>query len=97
MSDDKFLERLRSDARSLRYEPDAPALTRLTARVRARLDEPAGVAHFIASWIRPLAASLTAIALAAAIGLTWLERGDLSVTGEPVEYSVGGDVYSVGD
>jgi hypothetical protein len=96
MSDDRFFDQVRSDARSLRYEPDGVALSRLAARVRARIAQP-GVTQFIAAWFRPLAASLSALAIVAAIGLTLLERNDMSLNSDSVEYSMGGDVYSVAE
>ncbi len=95
MNEDRFLERLREDARKLRYDVDPVAASRLTARVRARVMQPT-IAELIAAWFRPLAASLTALALAAAIGLTIAERNQgISFTGDPVEVAMGGDVYSV--
>ena len=44
MSDDKLLERIRNDARQLRYEPKDDAIwTRLPARISERmLDIPLG-------------------------------------------------------
>jgi len=48
MSDDRFLDRLRGDARSLRHEIDPVASTRLAARIRSRLTEPT-VSEFIAA------------------------------------------------
>ena len=96
MSEDRFLEQVRAGARHLRYEPDDAALTRLAARIRARIERPA-VSEWIAAWFRPLAASLTAVALAAALGLAWMERSDNPSASEPPQYSVAGDVYSVGD
>lgn len=96
MSDDRFFERLRSDARRLQYQPaDDFVLTRLSARIRARMEEPT-VAHFLAGWIRPLAASLSVLILAATIGLSLFDRADvLSFGNDTVEVSMGGDVYSV--
>ena len=97
MSDDRFLERLRGDARQLRYEIGDVAASRIAARVRDRVAQPT-IAEFIAAWFRPLAASLTAIALAATIGLTLVERNQaVSWSGDPVEVTVGGDVFSVAE
>ena len=98
MNEDRFLDRLRGDARPLRYEADDIAVTRIAARVRARLAQPT-IAGFIAAWFRPLAASLTAIALAATIGLTLVERNQaVSLSGgDSVEVTVGGDVFSVAE
>ena len=95
MNEDRFLERLRGDARSLRHEIGEVAAARLAARVRSRVMQPT-IAEFIAAWFRPLAASLTALALAVSIGLTIVERNQaVSLSGDSVEVAVGGDVYSV--
>ena len=96
MSDDRFLDRLRDDARSLRYEIDPIASTRLAARIRSRLTEPT-VSQFIAAWFRPLAASLSALALVAAIGIALLEREQPVAIGDPIQYTVAGETYSVGE
>ncbi len=97
MNEDGFLERLRGDARQLRYEAGDVAASRVASRVRARVAQPT-IAEFIAAWFRPLAASLTAIALAATIGLTILERNQtISWNGDSVEVTVGGDVFSVAE
>ncbi|MBK5258142.1 MAG: hypothetical protein JJE51_00985 [Thermoanaerobaculia bacterium] len=97
MSDDRFFERLRADASGLRYEPDSVTLSRLAAKVRARIAQPT-VAQLLALWFRPLAASLAAIALAAAIGLTTLQTDDLTdLSAEPIEISMAGGDFSVGD
>ena len=97
MSEDRFLDRVRQDARQLRYEAGDVACARLSARIRARLAEPT-VSQFLAAWFRPLAASLSALALAATIGITLVARSDATAfSGDPVEVSVGGDVFSVID
>lgn len=95
MSDDKFLDQLRTDARQLQYEMDAVAQTRLRARVRSRLSDQSAI-HFIAAWMRPLVASLGALALVASIGLAIFERDQTVSISEPVEVSMGGVTYSVG-
>lgn len=93
MTDEEFFERLRGDAARLRHEPDAFALTRIRARIRERIARPT-VAQLLAAWFRPLAVTLTAIAIAAAIGFTTLGTGDLT---EPnVEIVMAGETYSVG-
>jgi len=95
MNEDRFLERLRGDARQLRHEPDAVAASRIAARVRDRVVQPT-IAELIAAWFRPVTASLVALALAATIGLTLVERNQVfSWSGDPVEVSIGGDVVSV--
>ena len=101
MSDDLFFERLRDDAQRLRYEPDGVALTRLTARVRARVAAQPTVASFLARWFRPLAMSLTAMALAATLGVQWYDAQQQSTTleaamsADPVEVSVDGNTYTL--
>jgi hypothetical protein len=104
MSDDRFLERLRDDARALRYEPDDNAIwTRLPAKIRARLhSSPASASQLLAAWFRPIAASLTAIALAATMGLAWFEQPRDTTTSETisangVDIMMDGDSYRVGD
>ena len=75
MSDDRFFERLRDDAQQLRYEPaDDVMWTRLAARVRDRIQSQPTVAQLLASWFRPIAASLLALSLAAALGIEWIEQ-----------------------
>lgn len=78
--DDNFFDRLRDDARPLRYEPN---VTRISARVRERIAAQPTVAQLLASWFRPLAATLTALALAAMIGVAWTsETEELSLADE---------------
>ena len=98
MNEDRFMERLRDDARKLRYDAGDAAVTRVAARVRERVAQPT-IAELIAGWIRPLAASLTALVLAATIGLTVFERGQaISWSGDSVEVTLGsGDVFSVAE
>ena len=102
MNDDRFLDRLRIDAQRLRYEADDVTLSRLTARVRARVAaQPATVESFLAGWFRPLAASLVALALAATVGVEWFEsRQQQSTTleaaiSDPIEISVDGNTYTL--
>jgi hypothetical protein len=99
MNDDNFLERLRGDARQLRYEPDDVAWVRLQARVRERIGHPTA-AQFLASWFRPLAASLAALSLVAALGTAYFvdTRDQVTVdslASNSVEISVDGATYSV--
>lgn len=51
---DDFLERVRQEARSLRYEPDdAVVWDRLAARIEARIQSPApSVVSILAGWFR---------------------------------------------
>ena len=105
MNEDRFLERLRDDARSLQYEPDDDAIwTRLPARIRARIEasHPLTATQLLAAWFRPIAASLTAVALAATLGLAWFERPQTTtqsetVTAAGVDIQMDGDLYRVGD
>ena len=96
MSEDRFLDQVRRDAGELRFELDSVAATRLRARVRGRLTEPT-VTGFIASWFRPVAASLTALAIIAGIAVAVLDETQSLSMGGGIEYSVGGDVISVGE
>ena len=103
MSDDRFLERLRDDARTLQYQPHDDAIwTRLPAKIRARIEaRPASAAQLLAVWFRPIAASLTALALAATLGLAWFERpqspASETVASSGVDIQMDGEVYRVGD
>jgi hypothetical protein len=97
MTDERFFERLRKDAAPLRYEPDPFALTRIGAAVRERIQRPT-VMQLLAAWFRPLAATLTAIGLAAAIGIAAIDTNDNETLGgdSSVEIVMAGDSYSVG-
>lgn len=105
MSEDGFFERLRQDARTLRFEPDEVMTTRVSARIRERLAAPVPTAtQFLARWFRPLTATFGALALAATIGAVWLDRTgaesstpDLVAASGTIEISAAGDVYSVGE
>jgi len=98
--DDKFFERLRVDARPLRYQPDEVTLARIRARIRDRIGggspQPT-VALLLARWFRPLAATLAAISLAAVIGVATFGSDELTVRESAVEITAAGDVYSVGN
>jgi hypothetical protein len=77
MNDDPFLERLRDDARQLRYEPaDEVVWDRLAARVRDRilLARTPTVAQLLAGWLRPLAASLAALLIVASFAAALVSR-----------------------
>ncbi len=103
MNEHKFPERLREDARPLRYEPDDVVLTRLQARIRERVAVPHGVAQLLAAWFRPIATSVAALALAAAVGTTWFARNldtantidAMAANNSQIEVAVGGDTFSV--
>jgi hypothetical protein len=102
MTENEFFERLRGDARPLRYQPDEFLSSRIAARVRGRIATPTPV-QFLARWFRPLAASLATVALAASLGVVWLDQGapDTQPTIEAlastntIEISAAGDVYGV--
>jgi len=102
MTDEKFFERLGADAAALRYEPDDVMRTRIAAAVRLRIRTRAmpTVSQLLASWFRPLAASMAALALVASIGLAFLDapaaEQEASFGSNPVEVSIGGG-YGVGD
>jgi hypothetical protein len=105
IDDDDFLERLRVDARQLRFEPDDMMSTRIAARVRERIaaESQAGIAQILARWFRPVVASLATLALVAALGVQWLEQSrylpgttlDTLTSTQTVDISVGGDTFSV--
>jgi hypothetical protein len=105
MTDDDFLERLRDEARQLRFEPDDMMATRIAARVRGRIaaESQAGIALVLARWFRPVVASLATLALVAALGVQWLEQSrevsattlDALTNTQSVDISVGGDTFSV--
>ena len=102
MTEDQFFERLKSDARSLRYEPDAVMAMRIRARVRGRLAASPTVSLFLARWLRPIAASLSAVALAGCISMVLVERASSdasleSLSANNMEISMAGDTYRVGE
>lgn len=105
MSEDRFFDRVREDARPLRFEPDDFMLTRAAARIRERIQPPATASQVLARWFRPLAASLSALALAATVGIVWIDRTSTPDLQQPtveslsatntIEITAGGDVYRV--
>lgn len=98
MSNDDFLERLRTEARTLRHQPDEITLARIRARIRERVERPR-VADVLAAWLRPAAAAVGTFALIAAIGVAVLRGdGDTSwFTDTTIEISIAGDDYRVGN
>jgi len=102
---DNFLDRLRTDARQLRYEPDEMMSIRIAARVRERIaaDSQTGIAQVLARWFRPVVASLATLALVATLGIQWAEQSpdtsapslDSMTSTQTVDISVGGDTFSV--
>ncbi len=96
MSDERFFERLREDASALRYDADDVTLSRIRARIRGRIENPATVAGLLAAWFRPLAATLVAVAIAAAIGVAaFTPAEELNLGESPVVVSMAGDAYRV--
>ena len=68
MSDDRFLDRLREEAQTLRYEADDVTYVRLQSRIRGRIAAPSlTVSQLLGSWLRPVGVSLAALALAVAL------------------------------
>ena len=105
MTDD-FLDQLRDEAQQLRFEPDDMMTTRIAARVRERVnaDAQSGIAQILERWFRPVVASLAALAVAAMLGVGWVEQSRESAAStsldsmnstQTVDISVGGDTFSV--
>jgi hypothetical protein len=102
---DDFLERLQRDARPLRYELDDVAVTRIRARVAARVqEEPSGVAAMLARWLRPAAASFVALVLATTLGIRWIQQSPepasvdaLLTSNSSVEVTIDGDTYTLAE
>lgn len=101
---DDFFDRLRTDARQLRYEPDEMMSIRIAARVRERIaaESQSGIAPVLARWFRPVVASLATLALVATLGIQWAEQShdaaaslDTMTSTQTVDISVGGDTFSV--
>lgn len=90
---DPFFERLRADARPLRYEPDEFALARIRANIRARLERPT-VAQLLAAWFRPVLATVALLASIAVFTLTSQEPAEESTFAE-LEIVMAGDTYRV--
>ena len=100
MTEDKFFERLRDDARPLRYEGDDFLSARIAARVRERVTRAPTVAQLLAAWMRPLAASLAALVLTVTVGLTWTQRNQEStetIASNPIEIAMAGELFGVSD
>lgn len=77
MNEDEVLERMRTDARPLRYEPaDDTVFTRLRANVRARVEERSvGVFDLIARWRNLIALGVAAVAAITIVSTTMLLDG----------------------
>jgi hypothetical protein len=95
---DDFFERLRADAAPLRHQPDPETLLRIRTRIAERLAPRVTVAQLLAAWLRPVAATMAAIAVAAGIGIaTFTVRNNSQLTYvDAVEIVMGGETYSVG-
>ena len=93
---DDFFARLRGDAAPLRYRVDEATLDRIRERIYERIAPKPTVAELLASWLRPLAAGLAAVAVAAAIGLS-VNRTEAAFGEQPVEIVMAGDTYVVGN
>ena len=99
MTDDPFFERLRTDARTLRHQPDEATLARIRMRIQAHLEraEPS-VADLLAAWFRPLIASAAALALVAAIGTSVVRSNeDVSIVDTDIEITMAGESWRVGN
>ena len=103
---DDFMDRLRTDARQLRFEPDEMMSNRIAARVRERIasESHTGIAYVLARWFRPFVVSLATLALVAVVSVQWIEQSPRDVPGttldsltstQTVDISVGGDTFSV--
>ena len=95
--DDKFFERLRTDARALRHEPDERTLARIRARIHDQLAPHLTVVELLAAWFRPLAMAAVTIAIVAGIGIATVDRKDVTFGDDAVDVSVGGETFRVAD
>jgi hypothetical protein len=91
---DDFFERLRGDARPLRYQASDVELARIRARILATIERPT-VTDMLAAWFRPVIATVAMIAALAVFTLTELRNEEPSY--EQVEIVVAGDAYVVGN
>jgi len=99
MTDDKFLEQLRGDAKGLRFEGDEFLSARIAAHVRERVSAPPTVYQFLAAWMRPVAASLVALVVTVTISINWSQRNQEadSLSSNPIEIAMAGEYYGVGE
>ena len=102
MTDQEFFKRLRTDASRLRYEGDGFMTARVAARVRERITAAPTVSLLLANWLRPIAASLSAVALVACVSVAVLERAsnenvsmESMTSTSGIEIAMDGDIYSV--
>ncbi|MGN6183406.1 MAG: hypothetical protein ACTHQM_07110 [Thermoanaerobaculia bacterium] len=96
IENDDFFERLRRDAQSLQRRPDTATLDRIRLRIEARIaPSRETVFELLAAWFRPVTVAMSAIALAAAIGIAAYTISDGSYD-DTVQIVMGGETYSVG-
>ena len=95
MNEDDFLESLRDEGRTLRYEPGEVAVRRREARIRARVAEHETIAGTLAGWLRPLAGAMLAAAAISVAAIVWMsiEQPDALLAGADV--SLAEDYYRV--
>ena len=94
---DDFFERLRADARPLRYQASEAELSRIRARILATIERPT-VMDMIAAWFRPVLAGVAAVAAVAVFALTQIDTNDQAAYAEDgVEVVMAGDSYRVGE
>jgi hypothetical protein len=94
-NDDDFFERLRADARPLRYQASDAELSRIRARILSTIARPT-VLEMLAAWFRPVLAGVAAVAAVAVFTLTRIDTGDEVSYGD-VEIVMAGDSYRVGE
>jgi hypothetical protein len=95
---DDFLDRLRAEAKALQHRPDAATLARIHARIEERIAPRPTVLELLAAWFRPVAAAVTALAIAAAIGIAAYSGSDdppAQTYDDAVTIVMGGETYSV--
>ena len=104
MTEDRFWEQLRRDARALRFEPDEFMTGRIAAAIRTRIaSRPTSTVPFLAGWFRPLGAAFGAIAIVSLLGVAWIDRNSALETASPelspststIEISAAGETFSV--
>jgi hypothetical protein len=94
--DDKFFERLRADARTLRRQPDELTLARIRARIHERIAPRPTVVELLAAWFRPLVATAAFLILAATLGVRALSD-EPSLGESSVDVTVAGETYRVAE
>lgn len=102
MTDDRFLNRIRDDARTLRYEASEVTTSRVAARIRARIRERSTPESLLMRWFRPLVTSMTALAIVATLGIAWtgnVAAADevVEITASAPEVAMAGEIVDVGE